>query len=146
MNLLDTIESDLTTALKSHDEITLSVLRLIKTSLTNYEKLGKDTPDDSVALNIIQKEIKQRQDTINQLEKTRPEMIKKDKKTIQILTKYLPEQLSDQELETIVSDAINKTGATTAQDMGKVIGVVMAQAKGKADGATVSQLVRTKLS
>lgn len=152
MPLITTIDNDLKNALKSGDQLKVSVLRLVKTALTNLEKqtglpaqAGKPVTDKD-AIAAINREIKQRQDTIAQLEASRPEMVKDDKKAIAILKAYLPEQMSAEQLTAIIDQIITATGAHTPQDMGKVIGAVMGQVKGKADGATVANIVRQKLS
>lgn len=139
-------------ALKQRDELKISVLRLIKTGITNIEKqaglpaqAGKLADDDDV-ISVINREIKQRQDTIAQLASSRPELIAKDTAAIKILKKYLPEQLSETELQKIIDQAISQTGASSLQDIGKVMALAMAKAKGRADGQTVSQLVRQKLA
>lgn len=150
MSLVKKIDQDLTEALKSKDEAKLAVLRLVKAAITNVEKQAGNPPagaptDDDV-INVIQKEIKQRQDTLSQLGQSRPELVEKNQQAIEILKPYLPAQLSAQELETIISQAIQAAGATSLQEIGKVMGQVMPQVKGRADAKSVSQLVRQKLS
>lgn len=152
MNLYQKIDEDFKEALKMGETERLSVLRLIKTAIINQEKqdglsaqAGKPINDDQI-LSLINREIKQRQDTIAQLQSTRPEMVAGDKKAIELLKKYLPQQLSIDELKKIIDQAVSQTGAKIPQDMGKVIGVVIAQTKGRADGSAVSQLVKAKLS
>lgn len=145
MPLITKIDDDLKNALKSGDNLKVSVLRLIKTSLTNLEKQAGTSPTDDDALTAINREIKQRQDTITQLQASRPDMVEDDKKAIEILKVYVPTQMSEQDVAAVVAQAITDTGATSPQDMGKVMGAVMAKIKGKADGQLVSTLVREKL-
>lgn len=147
MSLIQKIEQDLTQAFKAGETDKVAVLRLIKTSVTNFEKQANNASQitDGDVIGIVNKEIKQRQDTIDQLSQTRPEMVEKDKQAIEILKNYLPQQMNEDELKTIIDQAVSQTGATKPQDMGKVMGVVMPQIKGKADGSLVSKLVKEKL-
>lgn len=145
MALLEQIDQDLKEALKIGDTERLSVLRLIKTAITNQEKQEGKTVSDDQVLAAINREIKQRQDTIDQLGSTRPEMIESDKKAIEILLKYLPDQLNEEQIKKIVDQAITQINAAGLKDMGKVMSLVMSQTKGRADGGVVSKLVREKL-
>lgn len=150
------IRQDLKSAMIAKDETKVSTLRLLISELT-YAKVGKSEglTDDAV-ISVIQKEAKKRKESIESFEKGgRPELAEKEKAELEILQKYLPEQISDEELTKIIEEAItkirmlsgeSKTGASTMADMGKVIGMVMGQIGARAEGARVSLLVRSKLT
>ena len=144
--IVDTIDKQIAEAMKAKDEIRLSTLKLLSSSL-HYERIEKQhdlTEDEEIV--IVQREAKKRQDAIVAYEKAGvSDRADKEKKELEILTEFLPEQLSDKELEEMVEGAIKQTGASSMADMGKVIGKVMGEAKGKADGKKVSTLVKEKL-
>lgn len=147
MTLKQQIDLDLISALKSKDEIKSSSLRMLKSAIKNKEiALGKELPDNEIQ-EIISKEIKQRKDAKEQfLAGNRPELAQKEQAEAEILKSYLGQQLSESEITIIVQNTINKIGATTSQDMGKIMAILMPQVKGKADGSLVSKIVRDKLS
>ena len=92
------------------------------------------------------KEVKQREDTIKEVkDANRPDVVEKNQQEIDVMKKYLPQQLSDDELKAIVEEAIAKTGAKSMKDMGKVMGTVMARAKGQASGQRVNAMVKSLL-
>jgi uncharacterized protein YqeY len=146
MSLADQITSDMTTAMKSQDAARTAVLRLVKTSLQNERiKFGHDLTDDET-LKVIQREAKQRRDSIDAYTKAeRGDLAKAEEEELAIIVTYLPEQMSDDELNTLVDQAIAETGATDVAQMGMVMNKVMQVAGGKADGGKVSQLVKAKL-
>lgn len=141
------IEDNLIEALKSKDEITLSVLRMLKSAIQNSEIQKKAALEDTDILSVIQGQIKQRHDSIALYEQgKRQELADKEKAEIEVLKKYLPEQMGEEEIRNIVTKAISETGAADIKDMGKVMGAIMPQVKGKADGGLVSQIVKNELS
>jgi hypothetical protein len=146
MALLDQINKDFVDAMKSRDEIKVSVLRMLKSALQNEKiKAGNNLSDDDT-VKVIQREIKQRRDSIETYEAGgRSELAAKEKAEIEVLTKYMPQQLSNEELTVIVKSAIEETGATSMQEMGKVMGKVMPKIAGKADGNEVSAKVKELL-
>jgi len=98
-------------------------------------------------LSVLAREVKQRNDSLEQFKKAgRDDLVKQVEKELEILKAYMPEPLSDEELEDLIKQAIEQTGATDKKDFGKVMGVVMPQVKGKADGARVQKLVQKLLS
>lgn len=145
--LKQSIEQDLINSMKAKDENTLSVLRMLKSAIKNKEiQAGKDLEDAEITT-VIQSQIKSRKDSISMYEKAgREELAEKEKSEVEILQKYLPEQMSEEDLRGIVQKAISDTSASGMSDMGKVMGKVMAEAKGKADGSLVSQIVKEELS
>ncbi len=145
----ETIMSDLKEAMKAKDTVALTTLRALKTALTNaaIESGNKDNVvREADALAIVRKQIKQRQDSIEQFEKAgRSELADGEKAEIAVLEKYLPTALSEGEVAAIVKEALAETGATSRADMGKVMGIVQAKAAGRADGKTLSQEVMKHL-
>ncbi len=142
------LRTDLKQAQLGRDEVKVSTLRLLLSELT-YAKVAKgtETLSDEDIISAIQKEAKKRKESIESFTKgNRPELASKEEAELNILQTYLPEQILDEELTKIVEESINKTGATSMADMGKVIGMVMGQVGQKAEGAKVSSIVREKLS
>ncbi|MEI6144319.1 MAG: GatB/YqeY domain-containing protein [Candidatus Berkelbacteria bacterium] len=147
MSLSDRIGDDFISAMKNQEAEKLSVLRMLKSALQNEKiKIGHDLSDEEI-VKVIQSQIKQRKDSIETFAAGgRTELADKEKVEIEILSAYMPEQLSDSELTSIVKAAIETTGATTAADMGKVMGNVMPQVAGRADGGQISAKVKELLS
>jgi len=143
MDLYSKIEEDIKTALKSGDSKKLSVLRMALSEIKNHEinkKLKKAAEGD--VLQIMQRQINQHKDSIEQFEKgNRPDLVQKEKAELEVLTSYMPKQLSEEELLKTISEVISASGAVTRSETGKVMKAVMEKVKGKADGKTINQLV-----
>ena len=147
MSLLTRIEQDYITAYKAKDALRLSVLRLIKTALKNLAVDKRRDVTEEEAVDVLLKQAKQRQDSIAQFEAGgRQDLADKEKAELVIIREYLPVFLEGDALAEVVSAAIAKVGAAGPADMGKVIGVIMADHKGKVDGKAVSDMVRAKLT
>jgi uncharacterized protein YqeY len=147
MNLKEQIEKDFIEAYKAKDELKSSTLRMIKSAIKNKEIVAGKELDNSAVTDIVVKEIKQRRDSANEYKKGgRTELAEKEEKEIDILKIYIPEQLTEEEIIKIVDNAIAKTNASSISDIGKVMGVVMPEVKGKSDGTLVSKIVKEKLS
>ncbi len=150
MSLTDTILDDMKTAMKAREKHTLNVLRALKTAITNagIEKGGLGTPlEDAEVTTIIRKQIKQRQDSVEQFESAgRAELAETEKVEITVLEKYLPAAMSDEEFQAILDAAFEETGATSRADMGKVMGILKAKTDGRVDGKTLSQAVMSRLN
>ncbi len=146
MSVVSTIEGDVLAAMKAGEADKLSVLRMAKTALKNKQiELGHELSDDE-ALAVLAKERKQRQDAETEFRAgNRPELADKEAAEAAILQTYLPEQMGEEEVAALVGAAIAETGASTAADMGKVMGALMPKTRGKADGALVSRLVKERL-
>ena len=149
MTLKDNIQEDLKQAMIAKDELRLSTIRMLKSALQYFEiakgGAGYNATDEDV-VEVVDKEIKKRRESIEMFEKGgRQELADKEKTELEILQTYLPKQLSEDEVRTLVDEAIAQTGATTISDMGKVMGTLMPKTKGKADGKMVSSIVREKL-
>ncbi|MCU9592968.1 GatB/YqeY domain-containing protein [Caldibacillus thermolactis] len=147
MSLLERLNEDMKVAMKNKDKHKLSVIRMIKSSLQNEAiKLGRDLKEDE-ELTVLSREVKQRKDSLREFETAgRSDLVEKIQTELTYVEHYLPEQLSEDELKTIIQDAIQQTKATSKSDMGKVMGVVMPKVKGKADGSLVNKLVLQALS
>ena len=147
MTLIEQIENDLINSLKAHEDVKTSVLRMLKSAIKNKEISTGKSLDDSETQEIISKEIKQRNDSISQFTlASRDDLVSKEQAERDILKFYQPAQLSSNEINTIIDDAINKINAQGIKDMGKVMAEIMPQIKGKSDSSQVSQIVKEKLN
>ncbi|CAM4361190.1 GatB/YqeY domain-containing protein [Weissella hellenica] len=146
MGLLVQLTDDMKTAMKAKDKETLSVIRMVKSALSNEQiKLGHDlTAEDEMT--VLSREMKQRVEEMTSYQEAgRDDLVTGIQNQIDVLEKYMPEQLSEAEVEKIVQETIAQVGATSKADMGKVMGALMPKVKGKADGKMVSQKVQTLL-
>lgn len=148
--LFEKIQGDLMAAQKSGDAVCVSTLRLLlsacKDRMIELRPLGKEL-DDGEVLGVIGKQVKQRRESIVEYEKGgRGDLVAKEAAELEILLKYLPVQLSEEEVKQLVDEAIMASGAKSITDMGKVMGILSGKIKGKADGGEVSRLVKETLS
>ena len=162
--LKEKILQNLNTALKEKKELGLSVLRMLSAAINNREtekrtKLWKEKPDlssqalkkeskltDEEVAEVVSAEAKKRKESIEGFQKgNRQELAEKEKKELEILEKYLPEQLSQEQIKKLVQEAISKVGAKEMRNMGKVMQELMPKVKGKADGVLVSKVVKESL-
>lgn len=149
MTLQERVDSDLKEAMRAKDATRLAVLRMLKSALkySAIEKSGADAQlDDADATQVIRKQVKQRQDSIESFEKGgRPELAAKEKGELEILQTYLPQALSAEELSKIVRETIGALGATSKAQMGAVMKALQVKVGGRADGKTLSQEVQRQL-
>ena len=147
MSLTTRIEQDYIAAYKAKDALRLGVLRLMKTAAKNLQvELMRPVTDDELA-GVIQKQAKQRQDSIEQFTAAnRLDLAGKEAAELAILKDYLPEPLSEEELKTAVEEAVARLGVSNMSGMGKVIQSVMGDYKGRVDGKAVSAAVKARLS
>jgi uncharacterized protein YqeY len=149
MTLQERIDSDLKDAMRAKDAARLGVLRMLKSALkySAIEKGGAESQlDDAEAAQVIRKQVKQRQDSIEQFEKGgRPELAAREKEELAMLNAYLPQGLSAEELEKIVRETIGEVGATSKAQMGAVMKALQGKVAGRADGKTLSQEVQRQL-
>ena len=147
MSLQTQLTEDAAAALKAGDSERVSTLRLVLTAMKNEQiKLQKELSDDE-QLKVVQREAKQRRDSITAYEQAdREDLASKERSELTLIEAYLPAQLSDDELAAIVRQAITDAGATSAADMGKVMSAAMATVAGRADGGRVSTAVKQQLS
>lgn len=144
------LQNDLKQSMLAKDELKTSVLRLLLSAINYYEiqkgGAGYQASDEDV-LTVTQQQVKQRRDSIEQYKAgNRPELADKEQKELEILQTYLPAQMSEEEVRTLVKEAITTTGASSMADMGKVMGVLIPKVKGHADGNLVSKIVKNELS
>ncbi|NIT04440.1 GatB/YqeY domain-containing protein [Candidatus Saccharibacteria bacterium] len=149
METLERIKNDLTEALKAGDTVLALTLRYLLSEIHNAEiAKGKDAvlTEEELA-QVLNKQVKQRRESIEAYKKGgRDDLVKKEQAELEAIQSYLPEQMGGEEIGKIVDAAILQVGASGPQDMGKVMGAVMAQVKGKADGSLVSKLVQERLT
>ena len=148
MTLQDQLNQDMKQAMKQKDRETLSVIRMVKASVQNeLIELGKETLTEDEENSILSREVKQRKDSLQEFKSAeRDDLAKKVETELTILKKYMPEQLTTEDIEKIVLSTIQEVEAESKKDMGKVMSAVMPKVKGKADGALVKEIVQTKLS
>lgn len=165
MNLKEKIQTDLKAALKEKNETFISALRLLLAVILNKEKIkrykiSQEKPDlvdeeklakesqltDEEVIEIISSEVKKNKEAIVDFEKgERQDLVEKEKAAIEVWQKYLPEQLSEEEIRKVAEEAIKKVEAKEVKDMGRVMAELMPQIKGRADGNQVSQIVKELL-
>ncbi len=146
MSLRDDISKQQVEALKSKEELRLSVLRMLWSAIRNSEIDKKSNLDDAEVQQLIARQIKQSNDALKDfVSAKRDDLISKIEAELKILNEFLPEQMSDEELEKIVKQKIEELGASSSSDIGKVMGVVMGQVKGLADGNRVREFVSKSL-
>ncbi|TCP69332.1 GatB/YqeY domain-containing protein [Baia soyae] len=147
MSLAQQLTQDMKTALKSGDKERLSVIRMVLASIKKSEIDNRGPLNDEDTLQVVLREVKQRQDSISEFEKAdRQDLADKERFELGILQAYLPEQLSEEEVRAIVIETLQAVGASSKADMGKAMGAILPKVKGKADGKLVSKLVQEALS
>lgn len=158
MSLKDQLNADLLAAMRSGDEVHRGTLRMLIASVRNAEippeqpALAVDAPsrnelDDSQVLDVIRKEVKQRRDSIHMYQKAnRTDLVAREEAEIAVLSSYLPQQMSRDEIETVARAIIVRTGASGSADKGKVMPVIMAELRGKAEGRDINSVVSELLA
>ena len=142
MAVLERVQDDVSVALKAGDRERVHALRLIASELQKAAKEG-----GAEEVEVLQRERKRRLEAAEAYrDGGRPEQAQAEEREAEIISAYMPEQISDDELDAVVGDAVAESGASSPQEMGKVMALVMPKVKGRADGRRVSQLVREKLS
>lgn len=147
MGLKEQIPEDIKNALRNKSALELSVLRMLQSALKNKEidKNKAELTDEDV-ISVVGAEIKKRRDAAKEFEKVnRADAADQEKAEIEILMKYMPEQMGEDEIRNIVKKAVEETGAQGMKDIGKVMKILMPQVKGKADGSVVNTIVREEL-
>jgi hypothetical protein len=147
MPLRDQVNEDMKNAMRAREAERLGALRLLLAAMKQREVDERITLDDAAVVAVIEKMIKQRRDSISQYENAkRQDLADKEKFEVSVLEKYLPQALSQAEVEAIVADAVASSGAKGAADMGKVMALVKPKVAGRADMGKVSALVKAKLA
>ena len=140
------INDDVKAAMKARDKERLAVLRLITAAIKQIEVDQRTTLDDDGIIGVLEKMVKQRKDSIEQFRKAgREELAAQESAEIEVIRQYLPEPLSDSEIDALISEAISATGAAGMKDMGKVMGMLKPKLAGRADMGKVSQIIKSRL-
>lgn len=143
MSLKEQLLEDLKLAMKDKDTIRKNAVQMTRAAILQVEKDKRITLDDDGIIEIIAKEVKKRKDSLPDFEKAgRQDLIDDLNREIEILLQYLPQQLTEEELEAYVREAIKESGAASLKDMGKVMQAVMPKVKGKADGKMINQIAK----
>lgn len=148
MTLRETLSADMKEAMKAREagKLRLAVIRMAWSSIRNKEIDEKKELSDEEIMAVLMKEVKQREDSIAEFKTAgRDELVAKNEEEIAILKKYLPEQLSDDDLKKIIAETITAVHAAGPKDMGKVMGTVIGKTKGRADGKKINSIVRELL-
>lgn len=145
-----TLQENLKESMLAKDELKTSVLRMLISAINYYEiqkgGAGYQASEEDI-LSVVQNQVKQRRDSIEQFKNAgRQELADKEQKELEILSVYMPTQMSEEEITKAVKEAIAQTGATTQNDIGKVMGALMPKVKGKADGNLVNSIVKKELT
>ena len=136
MSLKEKLQEDLKSSMKNKDTVRKSVVTLIRASIKQYEGI----------IDIISKQLKQRRDALDEFAKAnREDLVSETEAEIKVLKEYLPQQLSEEELNEIVKLTISEVGATSMKDMGKIMSVIRPKVKGRADGKLINELVKANL-
>ncbi len=147
-SILQQIQQDMTAAMKAREIATLSTLRMLKTAL--MEAKTKKTKDATLTrdeeIEVLQRYAKKRRETIEELKKVgRADLIESEEREIAVTQRYLPQMLGEDEVRAVVRETVARLGAAGPKDLGRVMGAVMAQVRGRTEGATVSRLVKETL-
>ena len=144
--LRETLDSDLKQAMRNKEALKRTVLRTMLSEIRNAEINSQTTLDDEGIISVLMKQVQQRKDSVEAYEAAnRQDLVEKETAEINIISVYLPEQLPQEEVERIIEDVISQSGSSSLDDMGKVMGLVMPQVRGRADGKIVNAIVTKKL-
>lgn len=147
MSLKEQLAADLKSAMKEKDVVRKNVVQLVRAGVLQIEKDKQVTLDDEGVLDVIAKQLKQRRDSLPDYEKSgRDDLIAELKAEMDVLIKYLPAQLSEDELREIIAEAVKATGANSMKDMGKIMAAVSPKTKGRADGKMINQIYKELIS
>ena len=149
MNFQDQLNSKLKSAMREKNKVALESLRAIKSAilLLQTQSGAKETPDDNEITKLLQKLVKQRKESaLIYREQGRVDLAEPEEAQISIISQFLPEQLSPEEVEKVIDEVIQLVGATTMKDMGKVMGMANKKIAGKADGKIIAGIVKKRLS
>ena len=147
MTFKNKVDQEMILAAKATDKIRLSALRLLKNGLHNREIDLRRELNEAEFLQLLSGMVKQRKDSIEQFEKGgRPDLVEKEEAELKVIREFLPAQMSEEDLDAIIAEAIRETGAAGVRDMGKVMKVLMPRVAGKADGKAVGEKVKLRLS
>ncbi|MEX2416635.1 MAG: GatB/YqeY domain-containing protein [Paenibacillaceae bacterium] len=146
MSLSERLNDDMKQAMRNQEKFRLSVIRMVRSSIKNVEIDLRRSLEDNEVLDILNRELKQRKDSLQDFEKAgRDDLVDALKVELEIIAEYMPTQLTEEEITVIVKQTIQDTGASTKADMGKVMGALMPKVKGRSDGKLVNQIVQQLL-
>ncbi|MBA1337159.1 MAG: Transamidase GatB domain protein [Firmicutes bacterium] len=146
MSLKQRLLDDMRTAMKNRDAFRKNILSMARAAILQVEKDQRVDLDDQGVIEVLSKEAKLRKEAIEDFRKgNRQDLVEKNEREIEILQEYLPQQLSEEEIEEIVKQTINEVGANSIRDMGKVMGAIMPKVKGRAEGSVVNRFVKEYL-
>ncbi len=147
LSLKKRITDDMKSAMRAKNKERLMTIRLVLAVIKQQEVDTQEAVDDQAVLAILDKQVKQRRDSIAQYDKAgRDDLADQERKEMGILQEYLPEQLTDSEIDALIQQALDTTGASAMSDMGKVMGFITPKAKGRADMGKISGLIKSRLS
>lgn len=147
MTLKERLLEDMKAAMRDKDNIRKNAIQMVRSAVLQVEKDNRLTLDEDGVIDVIARELKKRKDALPEFEKSgRQDLIDNLKIEIDVLTQYLPAQLTEAEIEVLVKEAIEQTGASSSRDIGKVMQAVMPKVKGKADGKVVNSIAQRLLS
>ena len=141
MTMRDKLEDDIRQSMRDRNQARLDALRFLKSAVQAAEKTGGESLDDTRMLDVVAKQVNDRRESIRMFQEgNRTDLVAKESAELQVLEEYLPPQMSREELESLIQDLVSQVGATSIRDKGKLMGRLMPQVKGKADGAIVNEL------
>ena len=147
MSLQERLSEDLKDAMRQKDEIRRSTIRFVRAAIHNQEIDKGDALNDDEIIGVLSRMVRQHQESISEFKKAdRQDLVGKEEAELRIIREYMPEQIPEEKLAELVREAISQTGASGPGDFGKVMGILMPQLRGRADGAQVSSVVRQLLS
>jgi uncharacterized protein len=147
VTLASRLQTDLTAAIRAHDDLRRDTLRMVISAAYNESKRARRDLTDDEVVQVLTREVKTRNESVEAYAAAgRTEMAERERAEIGVIKSYLPEQLNPAELERLVRDAVDESGATSARDMGKVMAALMPKVRGRADGKVVSALVNEELA
>lgn len=146
MSLKERLQQDWKLAMKSKDNFKSGVISMARAAILQSEKSDGKALDDDQVIAVLSKEVKQRKEAIVEFERgNRPDLVDQANKEIEVLLDYLPQQLTEDEIQEIVRAAVIEVGANSIKEMGKVMAVIQPRVRGRADGKIVSQIVKEQL-
>lgn len=147
MNLVEMLDKDMIEAMKNHEKEKLTVIREVKAGMKQANIDQKKEINDELLIDVVSRGIKTRKESIKEFEKgNRDDLIEKTQGEIEVLNKYLPEQLSEEEINKMIEEVFEEVKPESSKDMGKVMGIITPKVKGKADMGLVSTIIREKLN
>ena len=141
MTMREKLEDDIRQSMRDRNQVRLDALRFLKSAVQAAEKTGGESLDDARMVDVIAKQVNDRRESIRMFQEgNRTDLVAKESAELQVLEEYLPPQMSREDLESLIQELVSQVGATSIRDKGKLMGRLMPQVKGKADGVIVNEL------